>query len=464
MKIKRTQSMWWIISLISVLLFVFGLVQPASASVFIQNGRIEADEVIDDDVFISGDEVVIDGTVNGILFAAGNTIRINGTINGDAFLAGYRILISEDAIIEGNLFGAGYELFHSGTVTGSSAVAAAALFHDGEIERNLYTSAYHFETRPGSIVGVDIHGSVYQALLSGEIQDELSLNAAAVELYGTISGDASIRVGAPTRVPFFRPYVFGDLPLPMIAGLRIFPEADIQGALTYTSPIQQERTIESVPAGGIIFQTPVPGTQPDLEEWAPFGPVVVVAPFLHWLVGILRQLIILYLLGGLALWLAPQVMRRVSGELRAYPMQSAGYGILTFFAGYITLFFLFMIFLLVGIFFFAVSLGGLTRTIFTIGFSSVAFAGAIFTFLSLQFSRVIAAYVLGEWAMRYIAPKARTRHVWALIVGVLIYVFLRAIPILGWFVALAATFFALGAMWLAYRRRTQSLEYPPPVV
>jgi hypothetical protein len=464
MNIKRTQSSWWIISLILVMLLILGLAQPASASVIIQDGRIEAGEVIDDDVFITGDEVVIDGTVNGILFAAGGTIRINGTVNGDAFLAGYRIIVSEDAVIEGNLFGAGYELTHSGTVTGSSAVAAAALFLEGDIERNLYISAYHFETQPDSMVGVDVYGAVYQALLNGEIVDELNLSTAAVELYGRIGGDSTIRVGAPARVPIFRPYVFGDLPAPMVAGLRIFPEAEIEGALTYTSPIQQERTIESVPAGGIIFQTPIPGAQPDLEEWAPFGPVVVVAPFLHWLVGILRQLITLLFIGGLALWLAPRVMRLITAQLRAAPGQSAGYGVLTLFAGYITLFFLFMIILLVGIFFLAVSLGGLARTIFMVGFSSVALVSAIFTFLAFQFSRVVVAYVLGEWIMRYIVPKARSRQVYTLVLGVLIYVFLRAIPIFGWFLALLATIFALGAMWLAYRSRTQSLAGPPPAV
>jgi cytoskeletal protein CcmA (bactofilin family) len=448
-----THSSKWLIILSIVFLLVLTFVQPVQASVFIPDGRIDSDEVIDDDVFISGGEVIVDGSVNGILFAAGNTIRINGTINGDVIVAGYRILISEDAEINGNLFAAGYEIVQSGTVTGSSAVAGGALILNGEIQRNLYISGYHFEMRPQSQVGVDIFGSVYQSLLSGEISRDLGLTAAAVELYGTIGGDASIRVGAPTRVPFIRPFLLGDLPQPIVAGLRIFPEAELEGSLTYTSPIQQERTIESVPAGGIIFQTPIPGVQPEIEDWQPFGPVVVVAPFLHWIVNIFRQLVTLLFIGGLALWLAPRIMQRVSTELRTHPGPSAGYGVLSLFAGYITLLFLFVIVLLIGIFLWAVALGGLTRTLYTIGFSSIALVGAFFTFLAFQFSRVIVSYVLGEWAMRYIAPRARHRQVYALIAGVLIYVFLRSIPILGWILALAATFFALGAMWLAYRRR-----------
>jgi cytochrome b561 len=169
----------------------------------------------------------------------------------------------------------------------------------------------------------------------------------------------------------------------------------------------------------------------------------------------------LLFLGVLALWLAPRLMRSVTSELRAHPGESAGYGIISLFAGYITLFFLFMIILLIGIFLWAVALGGLTRTLFTVGFSSIALAGSLFTFLAFQFSRVIVAYVLGELAMRYIAPKARARQFLVLVVGILIYVFLRAIPIFGWIVAFIATFFALGAMWLAYRR---SHQIEPPSV
>jgi len=40
---------------------------------------------------------------------------------------------------------------------------------------------------------------------------------------------------------------------------------------------------------------------------------------------------------------------------------------------------------------------------------------------------------------------------WALVIGVLIYVLVSSIPIIGLLIGLAATLIGVGAMWLAYQ-------------
>jgi uncharacterized membrane protein len=57
----------------------------------------------------------------------------------------------------------------------------------------------------------------------------------------------------------------------------------------------------------------------------------------------------------------------------------------------------------------------------------------------------------GEWIMNKIAPEAKGKSYWAMVIGVVLYVILAAIPYIGWLVALIATIIGIGSMWLAYR-------------
>jgi Tfp pilus assembly protein PilX len=57
-------------------------------------------------------------------------------------------------------------------------------------------------------------------------------------------------------------------------------------------------------------------------------------------------------------------------------------------------------------------------------------------------------------------PRLAESRGWALVIGVVIYVILRGIPILGWLVGLAVTLIGLGAMWLVYREQRATAAVP----
>ena len=447
-------------SVLRVMLFLMlglvlaaGFSQPAKASEMDDDGIVTADEVIDDDLFLSADTVVMDGTINGNLFATGNQVTINGTVNGDLFIGGNSAMVTSTAVIAGNLFFGASTMELAGVVTGSVFGGSGTLNLSGsaEVGRNLYYGGYSLETASETKIGSDLFVGAYQAILKGEVVDDLKLSAAALELNGKVGGDASLDVEGPGTggMPFMPFFNQPGYPAALQPGLRISDSATVGGTLTYTSPVDQSDTIKAQPEGGVVFQTPVPDEEP--EGTGARSSIRTVPPFFKWLFDTLRKMVTLVILGVLSVWLLPKLLMQTVEQARSRTLPSAGYGFLAVIAGYAGAAVLAGVIISVGLLISAVTLGGLSRTVFGLGFSGLALALTLFTLLVTYGSKLVVAYLGGEWLMNKIAPQAKGKQYWSVILGVVIYVLLAAIPILGWLIALVATAVGLGAMWLVFR-------------
>jgi len=443
----------WVVLL--ALVMVVGGVGRVQAAEFPPDSTIPAGQTINDDVFLGGQDITVDGTVNGMLIAGGSTIVINGTINGDALLMGGQITLSEQATINGNLFLAGSSVQVNGKVTGTvfggsrdMVVGPAA-----SIGRNLFYGGYSLETKPGSVVTTDVYMGGYQAILGGNIGRDLRFAGGALQLDGKVTRNATLDIGSPSGqsrnfmpMNLFSQPGMPPAPAPIPPGLHISSAATIGGQLTYTSQADQGTAIKAQPSGGIVYQTPVPQEKPAAKP----QPVEVRFPILGWLFNQARSFVTLLLLGGLALWLLPALLQLtvVQAETRALP--AAGYGFLTVVVGYAGFLFAFLVVLLVGVIIFIISLGGLGRAFLGIGLSSLGVLFAIFTLLVTYGSKLIVSYLIGDLLMKKIAPQASHFRIWALIVGIVLYSLVRAIPVLGWLIGVAATLVGLGAMFLVF--------------
>jgi hypothetical protein len=240
-----------------------------------------------------------------------------------------------------------------------------------------------------------------------------------------------------------------DLPPAVDPGMRIAQSASIGDELVITSPDPQAETILAEPAGGVVYQTPVP----DDEQPAETRPVSFRTryPVVGWLLDFLRQLVTLLAFGALALWLIPAVVQRTVAQARAKPAPSAGYGLLAIFSGYFSALAAVAAILLAGFLFALLGLGGVSWPVFGIGFSGLALFVAVFSFLVGTASKLVVAFLVGYLLIERAAPQTANRSLWALIVGALIYVLVRSIPIVGFLIGLAATLVGVGAMWLAYQ-------------
>jgi hypothetical protein len=283
------------------------------------------------------------------------------------------------------------------------------------------------------------------------VDQDVDAEVGALEIEGSIGGDVMAQVSEPGKGPLGQ-FQWPGLPAMVDPGLRVTEEAQIGGTLTYVSPVEQADTIESLPDGGVVHQLP---TKP--EMLVPLTPGKQVA---SWLLARAQDCLTLLVLGGLALWWAPVLLKRLAEQARARPLPSAGWGLVVMIAGGISVVVLAALILVLGILMGAVTLGGLAGAVFGMGFSGLALALALFLLAITYGSKLIVAYMAGRLALQRLAPQCAD-GVWPLVMGVVLYVVLRSIPILGWFIGVIVTFVGLGAMWLLFRGRR---SVPAPVV
>ncbi len=447
-----------IILILSIVL-ALGLAATGSvqAAVIDQSCTVPAGEVLNDDFISSCETITIDGTINGLAVLSGSQVTVNGTINGDLIMSGQTVTLSDTGKVTGNVFGFAQTVEIFGDIDGSviSGSAAAVLGSQASVGRNLYYGGYSFEAQNGSQVAIDLYTAVYQAILNGTIERNLGAAAGAIELNGTVGGNATLEVGSSDdEIPtFVMPYM-QDLPAAIKPGLRIGSQAKIGGDLKYTSTKDYAGAIQIQPGGQVIYQTPVPEVtdgerfeQPDQAA----RNVTFRAPIFNTLWKMLRNFITLLALGGLALWLMPKWFAVIIEQARTKALPSAGIGTLVLVGGYFGAGLLFLVILSLGLLFSVLTLGGLSNLIFGVGLSGWALALSIFTMLVSYGSKLVAAFLVGDLLMRQISPQSTNKTIFALLLGVLLYVVVRAIPFFGWIIGLAATLVGLGAIWYGFQ-------------
>ncbi|NLF02130.1 MAG: hypothetical protein GX601_14250 [Anaerolineales bacterium] len=426
----------WILALVIVLVGVFAGLSTARAVVFYDGERIPAGVVIEDDVFIVGNNVVVEGTVTGDLFAAGEEVVVSGTVGGSLFITGATLRVNGE--VEGSVYGAG-----SSFTLGPGAT----------VGRNGYVTGYSLETAEGSLITQDLLFSGYQAALAGTVDSDVRGAMAALELSGQVGEDVNVNVAAPGQNMgrFWDWTLPGDAPEALEPGLRVAETAQIGGQLIYTSPELQAEAIEAEPEGGVVFR-------PAEERARRGGAARVLAAIGRWLLARLRDLLSLLILGGLALWLIPTWLNRAADQAWSDPLLSLGLGLLVLIVGYVALFALAVLILIVSLLISLISVGGLAWPVFGIGLAVWGLTFIAFQLLVSWGSKLVVTYLVGRWLLGRISRDQKPSAVVALLLGVVIYVILRAIPILGWLVGAVATLIGLGAIWLLiYRsaRRTQ---------
>lgn len=406
------------------------------------------EEVIDDDLLLGGNIVVVNGVVNGDLVAAGSQVIINGEVKGSLLFAG-QILV-----LNGKVDGAVY--------SGGTSLTVGP---NAEVGRNLIFGGYSYRAEPGSSIGRDTIIGGYQAVLDGKIERNVYAALAALELNGNVGGNVEATVDAPgssVDLQFVPGFGGQPMPPPIQTGLRIGPEAKIAGKLSYTSVVDQSDSIASEPGGGIVHMAPPPGT-------AGTAPVPVTpAPTeeaLQWFWMRVRELVTLFAIGVLVLWLMPALFNQIGERSQDQPLLAGAWGILVAMIGYggALLLTLLLIFIVAG--FASLTLAGLSATLFSVGFSALGLGVSIFSVLVAYVSKVVVVYPLSHAMLERYLPQWTHYKVVPLFLGTLLFVLLRSIPWLGTLISIGVTLVGLGAMWLVFRDRfTKTKEAAPQLV
>ncbi len=429
-----------IIPLFLIFTIGFGVTATAKAVEFDEDGIIEAGETIDDDLFISGEIVEINGTVNGDVFAGGSVVTVNGTING-SLVAGPQVVH-----INGEVNGSVYAV--SMTITlGPEAI----------IGRNFYFAGLNLKADPGSLVSKDLVVGAYQALLSGQIGRDVHAGVGALEIDGSIGNDVYAEIagtseGPPPYFLFNQPDVDSVIPF----GLRVSENAEIGGSLNYKSSENQAETILISPAGGIDFEyVPQLNAQDFQDEATRVGPAALAGA---WVIKRIQEFITLMILGGLVVWQLPGLLNKVSEKVEKESLPSFGWGLVTILVVYLGALMVSGLIIAGAIFFGIITLGELSWVILSVGFSSLGLILTGFGLLLSYGSKLAVAYLVGKLLLNWLAPKFGGSAIWPMLIGLLLYTFLRAIPFgFGFVIGVIVTLIGLGAMWLYYRDHTKSV-------
>lgn len=431
---RRTLHWWhrWFIAVgvLAVLALVLSATPARAANTRDgDNVVIGRDEVIAGDLYAAGSTVTVDGTINGDLVAIAGQVTINGTVTGDVLAGGQGVVIN--GIVNDDVRAAGQ---------------AVQLGPNARIGGNIAVGALSLETQANSVVSGDALIGVFQALLVGAINQDVTGGMDRAELRGVVGGNVDIDVSGNTNTPvMFSPA--GQMPIPTVRpGLLVAESAQIGGKLAYRSTTTA--TVLPKVAGGVTFDQ-VPVSQAPEPQ-----PIVPGLMYLQRLAG-------LVLAGLLLFWLLPRWTRKLADTVETRPLPSLGWGLVAFFAFLAAVFGVFFVMIVLAVFFGYLTLGGIVGMIISIGLLLGASLIVGYVAFVAYIAQGIVAFAVGRLLLRTVQPAWNERPFVPLIVGLLLYVAISAMPFLGGFVSLLVVLLGLGAVWQWARSTWQTTHLAP---
>lgn len=431
-------------SLILIVLALLGALvfaDPARAAETRTGDRvvIGPDEVLKDDLYAGADTVVVDGTVEGDLVAGASRITVNGNVEGDVIAAAQTVEIS-------------------GEVGDDARVAGQALQlgENGDIAGDLLAAGYSLENRAGSSVGGDVLFGGYQALVDGEVGRDIRGGMGAFELGGEVGRNVDVEAGDGGEEPSGAGFAPGpEVPIPPVEpGLTLTDSARVDGDLSYESATRADIAPGAQVDGGVDFRQ----TSASAQAAEPDGAVSVVLDGL-------RLFVTLFLIGLVLVWAAPGWTGRLAETVRSRPLASFGSGVAALAAGLATVVVLLLAVILLAIVFGLISLGGLIPAILGLGALAEAAVAIAFALSVAYLSPVVVSLLGGSMILSRSGLEGLAGRILSLVAGLIVYVLLRAVPVLGPIVALAVALLGVGALalwlWSALRSRRAGPEPEP---
>ncbi len=420
-----------IITVVTVALLAFILLAPTSWATNITTN---------DTVLIKEGEIVPDD-----LYAFGNTIRIDGTIQGDLYAFAREITIGPKGHITGDVVVAGQIVDIQGQVDDDVRAAGQIIRISGpEVGDDVIAAGFSIEQTAENLIHGTFVAGAYQVLLAGQIGEDALIGANGLEIQGHIMGNVRANVGERSNAPnapFTAFFGAPNIEIPQVPlGLTIADNAVIEGDLTYQALEEAKIAPNATIRGQITHKLPAP-RETKAQKHPTFGSA-------QWILIQVRRFIS-YLIIGLILFLViPAFPRKVGQTLIRKPLTSLGWGIVgvlvTLAALFIILIGAIVLMLILGL----ISLGFLAKWTLILGLAFDAFIIVGYLAYTNLMVPVLVPYGV-------LSKIDRGSYWWVLplLVGIIIYVLLTALPYVGWLFALLAVLVGVGALITMWRER-----------
>ena len=396
--------------LLLILLAVTWAPQAALAQAIIRGDEIPAGEVVDNDVILSGDVVRLAGEVNGNAFLAGREVVIDGHVTGSVFAIAQRITIN------GMVDGGAYTL---GLVTQLGSEAA--------VGQNFYFLGVSLASARGAQIDRDLVA--------------LSLGA---QLQGSVGRNTRLIAGLVQFLNLFMDRSLGPAPT---AAARLFGRAPGLGQVALGDDV----FIDLIGTSTRPAQTDPEATTTGRDAW-------------DWFRFRVRDYLPLLIVGLVAYWFLRRALEASAGVIKGRPLAALGVGLVGLIIVWATVaafILVFILILMIGIWLGRIDLWNVGWLFWSIAYPLSALAFALLLAFLNHGAIAIATYAFATYLVDRFAPRAGRYRWLLLLLGLLVFILLRGIPILGWVLTILVTAWGIGAAWLAWRvRRTLIAEQP----
>ena len=349
-------------------------------------------------------------TINRDYFGFAERVEVNGTINGDAYIAGGMVFVN--GTINGDLLAAGGNLTISGTVTGDVRAAGGNIQLTGaDVGGNV--------TLGGGNVNIDE---------STQIQGSIVAGSGNLQVFAPIGRGATIGAGSVTLANSI-----GSDVKAATDDLNLTSNANIKGDLTYWSERDANISEGATVSGNIVKE--LPKDREVNRNDAEFAGDAAKALGGMLLAVKVLDLFWLTIIGLLIIILLPNFSTRTSN----IASKKLGWAILVGFLALIIL--------------------PIISIIFMITLVGIPVAILIFLLFMFMFwiGRVFALLALGRFVMGRISKKNNSNQV-AYLVGILIYLILALIPVIGFLTSVAVSLSGVGALLMSKKESYQDLR------
>ena len=347
----------------------------------------------------SGQTVTIPAgeTVTSDLYVFAGTVRVEGTIDGDLVAMGGTIEIP--GTVTGDVLSAGGNVSITGTVGGDARLAAGTVSVSGTVKEDLATASGQATIDPSGTVGEDMLASVGRLSVDGTVTGDLSASAATYDKTGSVGGTEDVVINAG-RFPWGTP-----------------------AAAPAPTPDQT----------AVVTNTALDGIQ-------------------HFL--------IVLLVGGLLLWLAPGTYAATKEAIQRRPLPAAGWGILGLLGYLVALLVILLGMIVLAVVFGIVGFDDLVGLDVLTGFVAILGTTLGFVVICAYLADAIVGAAVAGVVMRD-RSATRSREFGLMAVGAAVVVLLSLIPVIGPWIKFVVIVLGLGAVALAWYGGRRSA--PPPV-
>jgi len=408
---------------------------------------IQQNEVINDDLYVSAQTFTLNGTVKGDVVVGAQTVIINGTVDGDVIAAAQTVVIN-------------------GTVSDNVRIAGAALQigNKAQVGSDVIAAGGSLEIQQGSQIGRDVVVGSGQVLMAGDVTRNVWAGTGGLDLRGSVGGDvhAYVNVDENSKTSPPMQMYMGQSPImipPVQPGLTVEDNAKVGGDLQYTGTVD-------VPIPTAVVAGKVSRVAPQVNNQKVAAPRVITPAekVLTWVLGLLRSMVTLILIGLLLIWLFPKFMQALPEKLKTQPWPSLGWGAIAWSAFFFALLAILLVMILGGIVFGLLTLGGLSGTIIWLGIFSLFGLTVLFILVTSFLTKVVVGDAIGKWLLKQTNPALAEHKVWPMVIGVIVIVLvvgLLRFPLIplgffGFLVNFAVVLFGLGTLWLWGREVMQA--------